>query len=54
MIKSEKKKKKNQEQYQKTIIEFKGRAAKFQKFSVTFWAKAISQRKNNPESAPAA
>ena len=38
--------KKDQEQDEKTIIELKGRAAKFHKFSVTFWARVVSQPKN--------
>ena len=38
--------KKDQEQYEKTIIELKGRAAKFYKSHITFWAKAVLQKKN--------
>ena len=43
--------KKGQEQYDKTIIELKGRAAKFHKSSVTFWAKASLQPKNEQNAA---
>ena len=38
--------KKYQEQYEKTIIELKGKASNFHKFSKIFWAKVISQPKN--------
>ena len=38
-------KKKNEEECENTIIELKGRAAKFHKFSIRFWAKAVSQPK---------
>ena len=39
------------EQYEKTIIKLKGRAAKFHKSIITFWAKAKLQQKNKQESA---
>ena len=38
--------KKDQEQYEKTIIELKGRAARFHKSSTTFWVKVVLQPKN--------
>ena len=44
---------KDQEQYEKTIIELKGRAAKFHKSSITLWEKAVSQPKNKRKSAGA-
>ena len=43
--------KKHQEQNEKTIIELKGRAAKFHKSSLTFWAKAVSQPRNKQKPA---
>ena len=43
--------KNKQEQYEKTIIELKGRVAKFHKPSITLWAKAVSQHKNKRKSA---
>ena len=48
------KEKKDQEQYKKTIIELKGTALKFHKFSITFWPKAVLQPKNKHKSAVAA
>ena len=42
---------KDQEQYKKTIIELKGRAAKFFKSSTICWAKALSEPKNKQKSA---
>ena len=45
------KRKKDQKQYEKTIIELKGRAAKFHKSSLTFLAKAVSQPKKKQKSA---
>ena len=39
------------EQYEKTIIKLQGRATKFHKSIVTFWAKAKLQPKNKQESA---
>ena len=38
--------KKDQEQYEKTIIELKGRGARFHKSSTIFWVKAVLQPKN--------
>ena len=42
---------KDQDQYKKTIIELKGRAAKFHKFSIAFWAKTVLLAKNKQKSA---
>ena len=42
---------KDQEQHKKTIIWIKGRAVKFHKFSITYWAKAVLQPKNKQQSA---
>ena len=38
---------KDQEQHKKTIIWIKGRAVKFHKSSITYWAKAVLQPKNS-------
>ena len=35
---------KDQEQYEKTIIESQVKAMKFHRFSIKFWAKAVLQR----------
>ena len=43
--------KKDQEQYQKTITELKVKARKFNKSSITFWAKAVWQSKTKQMSA---
>ena len=45
MVKSE-----EQKQYEKIIVELKGRAAKFHKSNITFWAKANLQLKNKQNS----
>ena len=45
--------KKDQDQYEKTIIELKGTAAKFYNSSITLWAKAVSQPKNKQKSTAA-
>ena len=45
------KKKKDQEHYEKTIIELKGRVTKFHKSSITFWVKAVLQAKPKQKSA---
>ena len=40
---------KDQEQHKKTIIWIKGRAVKFHKSSITYWAKAVLQPKNKQQ-----
>ena len=47
IVVKEEKVKKDQEHYEKMIIELKGTTVKIRKSSITIWAKVVSQPKNN-------